>query len=204
MVIFKVREDWNFNELVLHAALWRFMHVDGPGGGYQDDDESRGVNRFKVRPELSPSGEKQRETLLFQTLAPPTWSAPRSAVDTLQMKPAAPALPGGARKTQSDRINGWNNEEEETAGRWLHLRVWDCRGCGRKALQSEDRATNVIWGEDENAFKKPNSVSRWDKTRRSEAGTAPRGELLTGSTQRWVAAARNLKVGRTLLYVSIT
>lgn len=74
--------------------------------------------------------------------------------------------------------------KQETAGRWLHLGVWDCRGCGRKALQSEDRATNVIWGEDENAFKKPNSVSRWDETRRSEAGTAPRGELLTGSTQR--------------------
>lgn len=82
------------------------MHVDGPGGGYQDDDKSRGMNGFKVRPELSSSGEKQRETLLFQTLAPPTWSAPRSAVDTLQMKPAAPALPGGARKTRSDRING--------------------------------------------------------------------------------------------------
>lgn len=143
-----------------------------------------------------PLGRSREKTLLFQTLAPPTWSAPRSAVDTLQMKPAAPALPGGAGKTQSDRINGWNNEEEETAGRWLHLRVWDCRGCGRKALQSEDRATNVIWGEDENAFKKPNSVSRWDKTRRSEAGTAPRGsywqEVHSGELQlpgTWRSAA---------------
>lgn len=41
------------------------MHVDGSGGGYQDDDESRGVNRFKVRPELSSSGEKQRENFAF-------------------------------------------------------------------------------------------------------------------------------------------
>lgn len=58
--------------------------------------------------------------------------------------------------------------------RWLHLRVWDCRGCGRKALQSEDRATNVIWGKMRTLLKRP--TASHDGTKHGAA----RRELLLG------------------------
>lgn len=94
MMVVKVRWNWDFNELVLHAALRWFVHIDGCGGGCRDEDKSHGMKTSKVRAEMLPSGKSKRDRLCFIKA-----HASRSdfAVNALLMKRATPALPQGPR-----------------------------------------------------------------------------------------------------------
>lgn len=172
------------------------MHIDGWGGGCQDDDKSRDMKTSKVSAELS-SGESKRAKLCF-------------TCEHTADKTCKSCIPRG---TNGDRMNRWSNKggggggcRGGAASFSLALCAWGIVQVAALSSWAESSATcarsdEQNLGEDVDAFKIPTPSHSRRKTPHREGGTAPLGVTDSNCTESYGCRGAE---GQLHFYVSIT